>query len=149
MYKGNKLCLPKGEIRLKLLYDYHSSPTAGHLGELKILNRILPLYYWKDMRNTIRDYVKGCRISQQTKPRNHKPFGIIQPIEPPKSRWKVISIDFIAPLPETKNGCSRIMTVLDKLSKRVRLIPIKSTINAPETSMKFKEYIYRNHGIPN
>ena len=149
LYKGNKLCIPKGEIRLKLLHDYHSSPTAGHLGESKTLNRILPLYYWKDMRNTIRDYVKSCRICQQTKPRNHKPFGLIQPIEPPKSKWQVVTMDFILPLPETKNGYSGIMTVVDKLSKMVRLIPIKSTINAPDTAMKFKEHIYRNHGIPN
>ena len=149
LYKGNKLCIPKGEIRLKLLHDYHSSPTAGHLGESKTLNRILPLYYWKDMRSSIRDYVKGCRICQQTKPRNHKPFGLIQPIEPPKSKWQVITMDFIAPLPETKNRYSGVMTVVDKLSKMIRLIPIKSTINAPETAMRFKEHIYRNHGIPN
>ena len=55
LYKGEKLCTPNGEKRMKLLYDYHSSPTAGHLGESETLNKILPLYYWKDIRNTIRD----------------------------------------------------------------------------------------------
>ena len=101
------------------------------------------------MRTTIRDYVKGCRICQQTKPRNHKPFGFIQPIEPLESKRRVITVDCIAPLPETNNRYSEVMTIVDKLSKMARLIPIKSLINAPETAMRFKEHIHRNHGIPN
>ena len=75
-------------------------------------------------------------------------FELIQSIGTPKSKWQVITMDFVARLPETKNGCSCIMTVVDRLSKTLRLISIKSTINTPEAAMIFKEYIYRNHGIP-
>ncbi len=148
LYKENKLCIPKGDVRNKILHDYHSTPSSGHLGEVKTRNKIHPLYYWKDLRETVRDFVSTCRTCQQTKSRNHKPFGFLKPIDPPETKWQVITMDFIAPLPKTKNGFSGIMTIVCKLSKMIRLIPISHTITAPETAMKFKEVIYRNHGLP-
>ena len=148
LYYGTRLCIPEGEIRNKLLHDYHSTPCAGHLGETKTLNRLLPRYYWKNMRETVKQFVKSCRTCQQTKARNHKPFGLLQPIEPPSTKWEVITMDFVLPLPETKNGYSGILNVVCKLSKMIRIIPIKSTISAPEVAIKFKEHVYRHHGLP-
>ena len=57
-------------------------------------------------------------------------------------------MDFVIPLPETPKGNSGILNVVCKLSKMIRLIPIKSNISAPEVAIKFKEHVYRNHGLP-
>ena len=45
LYKWNKMCVPKGEARSKVLHDYHFAPYAGHLGESRTLNKIIPYYY--------------------------------------------------------------------------------------------------------
>ena len=45
LFFKEKLCIPKGEIRLKLLHDYHATPSAGHLGVNKTRNRLQHLYY--------------------------------------------------------------------------------------------------------
>ena len=148
LYRHSKLCIPRGEIRNKILHDYHATPSSGHLGETKTRNRIYPLYYWRDLRETVRDFVSTCHTCQQTKSRNHKPFGFLKPINPPETKWQVITMDFIVPLPKTKNGFTGIMNVVCKLSKMIRLIPISHTITAPETAMKFKEVVYRSHGLP-
>ena len=148
LYRGTRLCIPKGEIRVKLLHDYHSVPSTGHLGENKTLKRVQPYYYWKNMRETIHEYVRSCQICQQIKSRNHKPFGFLQPIDPPETKWQVVTMDFIVPLPKTKNGNSGIMNVVCKLSKMIRLIPITEDINAPKVAQKFKEHVYRSHGLP-
>ncbi len=105
------------------------------------------LYNWENMRKTV-DYVKSCHICQKTKARNHKPYGLLQPIEPPESNWDVTTMDFSLPLPKTKNGDSGILNVVCKLSKMIRIIPVKSIITPPGVAMKFKEYFYRNHGLP-
>ena len=148
LYRLTKLCIPRGEVRNNILHDYHSTPSSGHLVESKTRNRIYPLYYWKGLRQSVHEFVKTCRTCQQTKSRNHKPYGFLQPIDPPETKWQVVTMDFIGPLPETKQGFSGIMTIVCKLSKMIRLIPIKHTISAPETAMKFKEVIYRSHGLP-
>lgn len=55
---------------------------------------------------------------------------------------------FIVPLPETKNGYDEILNFVDKLSKMIRPVSIVKDITAPEFSLKFKDNIYRNHGMP-
>ena len=111
------------------------------------MNRLRTLYYWKNMRSTVEQLIKNCRTCQQTKARNHKPYGLLLPIEPPKSKWEVIAMDFVVPLPETKNGKSWILNIVCKLSKMISIIPIKSNITAPEVARKFKEHVYRSHGL--
>ena len=145
---NNRLCIPKGQFRLELLHDYHTTPNTGHLGETKTRHRLQPYYYWKIMRKTIHDYVNGCRICQQTKSRNHKPFGFLQPLDPPKTKWTELTMDFIVPLPKTKNNKDGILNVVDRLSKMIRLIPITISVDALEVAQLFKEHIYRSHGLP-
>ncbi len=57
-------------------------------------------------------------------------------------------MDFIPLLPETKNGNSGILNVFCKLSKMIRIIPVKSNVTALEVAIKFKQYAYSNHGLP-
>ncbi len=79
------------------------------------------------MKKTVQDYAKSCRVCQQTKARNHKPYGLLQPIEPPESKLEVITMDFIIPFPQTKHGNSGILNVVCNLSKTIRITPIKQT----------------------
>ena len=48
-------------------------------------------------------------------------------------------MDFVLPLTETKNSNSGILNVIYKLSKMIRIIPIKSKITTPEVA---------NEGLP-
>ena len=57
-------------------------------------------------------------------------------------------MDVVLPLPTTKNGNRGMLNIVDKLSKMVRIMLIKSNSAAPEVVLKFKEHIYRNHGLP-
>ena len=89
------------------------------------------------MRKDASDYVAGCRICQQTKSRNKKPFGLLQPIDPPSEKWSVLTIDFIEPLPKTKHGNSSILNVSDKLTKTLHIIPMLESYNAVIVAEKF------------
>ena len=86
LYRESRLCILKGDIHNKLLHDYYSTPSTGHLGESKILNRLFLKYYKRSMRNTLREYIRSCQTCQQIKARNHKPYGLLNPIEPTKSK---------------------------------------------------------------
>ena len=143
-----RLCVPNISLRNDLLHDFHALACAGHLGEKKTRHRLSSSYYWKGLRQDVRDYVRGCRICQQTKARNKKPFGLLQPIAPPNTKWSVITMDFIGPLPATKNGYRHILNVVDKLSKMLRIIPLPDNYDAVLVANKFIEHVYRNHGIP-
>lgn len=148
LFINGKLCVPKGTFRKQLLHDYHTVPCSGHLGETKTRNRIEHLYYWKTLRADVKQYVKGCRTCQMTKARNHRPFGFLHPISPPEGKWKTITMDFITPLPMTKNGNTGILNVVCKLSKMIRLICLPKSVDAQIIAQLFKQHIYRHHGLP-
>ena len=65
------------------------------------------------------------------------PFDLLQPIRLPNSKRQRMTLDFIMTLPNTRNGNSRITTVVAKLSKMIRPVPRKANINASETAQKF------------
>ncbi len=87
LHREDKLSIPRGQFRLNLFHDYHTTPSTGHLGETKTRHRIQPYYYWKELPKSVQNYVKGYRICQQTKDRNHKPYGLLQPTDPPDNKW--------------------------------------------------------------
>ncbi len=101
-YREKKLCIPRRQFRLNLLHNINTTLSTGHLGKTKIRQRIQPYYYWKELRKSVQHYVKCCRIYRQTKTRNRKPYGLLQRIDPLDTKWTTITMDFIAPVPKTR-----------------------------------------------
>ena len=147
LLRNGKICIPKGEFRLKVLHDYHCTPITGHMGITKTINRIVPKYFWKNMRSDILRYVRSCQC-QRAKSSNQKPAGLLQPLEPPESKWTHLAMDFITPLPLSSKGHNGVYLVVDRLSKMIRIIPTEPNLDAPTTALLFKDNIYRHHGLP-
>ena len=63
-------------------------------------------------------------------------------------RWGSIATDFIVHLPKTKSGHDAITTYVDRFSKRVHSIAIKTTEDAIQVANNFYHEIFRLHGIP-
>jgi hypothetical protein len=57
-------------------------------------------------------------------------------------------MDFITGLPTSTKQNDTIMVVVDKLSKSVYFIPIKSTCKAIDITQVFMKEIFRPHGMP-
>ena len=58
---------PNSNLRLKvvtsnkelndILWNFHSAPFAGHSGINATINKISQRYYWKGIKDTVKDYV--------------------------------------------------------------------------------------------
>ena len=55
--------------------------------------------------------------------RGHKPYGELNPIASPPIPFHTITLDFIVGLPKANDGSNAVLTVTDKFTKRVTLIP--------------------------
>jgi hypothetical protein len=55
------------------------------------LNALSLHFYWPKMRTDVESYVKNCDACQRAKNSQHKPYGLIQPLEPPKHCWESVS----------------------------------------------------------
>ena len=64
------------------------------------------------MMHDIKTYVNACPTCPKIKPSQQQPLGELQPTEVPERPWKIITMDFIGPLPESR-GNNMILNVVD------------------------------------
>ena len=71
-----RICTPK-VLRSIILWYLHDSPTSGHQGIQKTINRAdMSSYYWPNFHRDITDYVNSCDICEEKKnpPRKKRHF---------------------------------------------------------------------------
>ena len=98
-------------------------------------------YVVKNMRRKVRAYVRTCDICQRGKADTHMPRGKMGHLEIQVRKWESVLVDFIS-LPETTSRSSyvtvdKILTVTDRATKMVVLIPCSSRCNAAEVADNF------------
>jgi transposase InsO family protein len=84
------------------------------------------------MRHQLEAYIRGCPQCATHQTRRHKPYGDLQPILSPPIPFHTVSIDFILALPETEAGYNAAVTMTDKFTKAVEIVPGKDTWTAAE-----------------
>jgi hypothetical protein len=143
-----RLCVPKA-LQMEVIEEAHNSATGGHFGAARTEAMVASRFFWKGLRPMVRRYVQGCEACQRAKPSNHKPYGLLQPLDIPEERWRRINVDFITKLPTTTNGNDTIITFIDGLTKRAHWVATtEKTLTAKKFAQLFVEHYFRLHGIP-
>ena len=144
-----KIVIPDiGDARRTIMQEVHSVPYAGHLGYHKTLKKLQENFYWPDHTVDVRDFVLGCEICQTEKSVHRLPAGLLQPLQLPEEKWADVSLDFIMGLPVSERNNDGILTVVDRATKMVHLVPVRQTITAAETARLYWEHIGKLHRIP-
>jgi hypothetical protein len=84
-------------------------------------------YWWYGMKRDITEYVSLCDTYQRVKAEHQRPAGLLQPLKIPEWKWEEIRMDFIVRLPRTQAGYDSICVIVDRLTKVVHFIPVKTT----------------------
>ncbi len=83
------------------------------------------------MREDVRQHIRHCSMCQKSKNNsNQKPAGLLQPLQIPGRRWDSISVDLIVQLPPTKQGNTKIVVFVDRLSKMAHLAAVPTNFSA-------------------
>jgi transposase InsO family protein len=101
-------------------------------------------YFWPDMAKDVGRFVKHCPDCLRKKPTHHRPYGMLAPVPAPDEPFETVSIDLVTDLPEcalrdVSTLYDTIMTVTDKFSKAVRLLPGRKDWNAAQWADSYYE----------
>ncbi|KAA0033187.1 ty3-gypsy retrotransposon protein [Cucumis melo var. makuwa] len=100
-----RLCVPEDNaIKTELLIEAHSSPFTMHPGSTKMYQDLRCVYWWRNMKREVADFVSRCLVCQQVKAPRQKPASLLQPLSVPGWKWESVSMDFITGLPRTLKG---------------------------------------------
>jgi hypothetical protein len=131
-----------------VLREHHDTPTNGHLGEFKTLEKLSRFSYWPNMRKSVQEYISQCQPCQLNKSSNQLPIGLLQSLDIPGKRWETVSLDLITQLPVTRNGHDAIIVMVDKASKMVHYAATTTKCTAEQVARIFHDTVVRLHGIP-
>jgi hypothetical protein len=130
---AHRLVLGNINLQKKYLAAAHG---PAHFGYGRMMDNLKP-YYWPKISATARTFLKHCPECLRNKPANHRPFGLLSPIQSPSEPFDTWSIDLVTDLPISflKNNTTAydtVMTVTDKYSKAVRFLPGRKDWSAAE-----------------
>ncbi|TYK08868.1 pol protein [Cucumis melo var. makuwa] len=148
MFEG-RLCVPEDSaVKTELLTEAHSSPFTMHPGSTKMYQDLRSVYWWRNMKREVADFVSRCLVCQQVKAPRQRPAGLLQPLSVPGWKWESVSMDFITGLSKTLKGYTVIWVVVDRLTKSAHFVPGKSTYTASKWGQLYMTEIVRLYGVP-
>ena len=141
---GKNVGVIKEKDKEVILYMMHSHPLAGHFGIEATYDKIKKRYYWKNMKDDVRRYIKSCDKCQRRGNLGEKdelyPIKIMGP-------WKKIGMDFVGPLERTRKGNKYILVITDYMTKWPEAKALPEATKERVTEFLYKEIICR-HGCP-
>ena len=139
-----RLCIPESLINdfLHLCHDLSSHP-----GHRRTYLSCSLRFYFPRMSRRIKSYCENCRSCQLSKPSNQKTPGLLHSIET-LDPFHTLSLDFVTGLPHSEDGYNALLTVTDKFSKAIKLIPCHETTSAEDTAQLYLRYAYSTFGLP-
>jgi transposase InsO family protein len=127
-----------------ILYMMHNDPTAGHFATDIMFDKIRKRYYWPQMYENIRAYVKSCdKCQRRGKPSKHEDLHPII-IQAP---FYQIGIDFVGPLPITDKRNKHIIVAIDYFTKWPEAKAVPEATASQVVQFIYEEIICR-HGCP-
>ena len=143
-----RICIPAGDWRTKLMNQCHADSPGGHVGSFKTFELLARGFFWPKMLHSVKKFIKHCDRCQRIKPQRAAVQGLFKPLEIPEGRWTDVTLDFVGALPETEDGFDTVLVVVDRFSKRAHFIPTKKELSAEESAELFMNNIFKLHGVP-
>ena len=124
-----RLCIPNtakliGEL-LEIAHTKH-----GHPGGDRTFERASSSWYIRGLLKHIRQFLRHCPECLVFQTRRHQPYRSLQPIQSLPVPFHMLTIDFILALPLSKDLLNAVMSITDKFSKCVALVPSKEIYTA-------------------
>jgi hypothetical protein len=135
------------ELRTLVLHTTHDCNVSGDLGQNKSYELTKRTFFWPDMQQDVRRYVRKCDSCQRNKPSNRLPGGLLQPLPILQQRWEQISMDLVVGLPKIARGNSGIAVFVDRLSKQILISPISDDTTAPVIAKPYFDTVFQHKGL--
>ena len=138
----------QGDVKRRIIQELHSTPYSAHPGIQRTIGRVRKSFFWKGMTGDIREAVENCPVCQMEKSDHQMAKGRLMSTQIPEEKWKEISIDFITDLPMTQGRKDTILTIVDKATRMVHLVPCRKNITAVATAQLLWQHVVKLHGVP-
>ncbi|GFZ12689.1 hypothetical protein Acr_23g0010740 [Actinidia rufa] len=144
-----RLCVPNiTEVKRQVLEEVHNTKFTMNPGGTKMYRDLKETFWWPGMKKEIAEFVAQCLPCQQVKAEHQRPAGLLQSQPIPEWKWEHITIDFVVGLPNSPRGCNAIWVIVDRLTKSVHFLPVKTTYSLSKYANLYIAEVIRLYGMP-
>lgn len=147
LFRGRIWIPTNSALQPLLIAEFHLTPTSGYASVQITLARLASMFYWPDIRSSVRNFISKCLICQAVKPINRPPQGLLQPLPIPGKIWHSVSMDYFTGLPPS-GGKTAIMVVVDRLSKQGHFSALGANFTAPQVVEHMARDVIKLHEPP-
>ncbi|KAG3030881.1 hypothetical protein PC121_g24477 [Phytophthora cactorum] len=145
---ANRIVMPNDyDLRMRITYEYHDAPTAGHPGREKTYVLLTRDFYWNHQYKWVRTYVRACEVCQRVKSAAFLQAPL-QSLPTPSECWQSISMDFVFGLPPDSNRRTGVVVFVDRFSRMVHLAAVPAEVTAVQTARLFIDMVFKHNGMP-
>ena len=154
LHDRTMICIPDiriGERTLQEMIIDQVHLLLAHLGSKKMLSYLREYVWWDTMVHDVAAFCTLCTTCQWSKPPNQKPYGLLNLLSVPSMLWDAIGVDFVRPLPESKDrdgSYNSIMVIIDLLTTMIHLVPSRMMYTAKDIAELMFAEVYKLHGLP-
>eukprot|EP00731_Ephydatia_muelleri_P003480 Em0001g3480a len=99
-----------------VLAELHDSPTAGHLGVGKVLEKVRRRFYWVGQRRDVQGWCDSCNLCGSTKsPPKHRHAPLQADVS--TTPMQRVAMDILGPLPLTPRSNKYVLVIGDYFTK--------------------------------
>ncbi|KAG3215001.1 hypothetical protein PC129_g14103 [Phytophthora cactorum] len=131
------------DLRMRIMYEYHDAPTAGHPGREKTYVLLTRDFYCNHQYKWVRKYVRACEVCQRVKPAAFSQAPL-QSLPTPSECWQSISMDFVFGLPPDSKRRTGVVVFVDRFSKMVHLAAVAAEVTAVRTARLFVDMVFKH-----
>ncbi|CAF0917660.1 unnamed protein product [Rotaria sordida] len=153
-----KLVTRNGHTKIKLpwipismipdiLSAYHDHPLSGHLGVNRTYHKIKDKFYWFQMLNSVKQYIRSCTQCAQFNVQRRKKPGLLQKEPPPEGVFELMQMDFWKAPIQSSDGNQYVLIITDRLSKYVFARALSSENAKAAAEMLFEDIILKHGAI--
>jgi hypothetical protein len=137
------------QLKLNIIREIHDQSTSRHSDMRRTCKYLSKWYYWSQVRNSVKRYIRNCHVCKRSKTSRDKYFDLLNLLLISDRSWTDITMNFVIELFDNKEF-NAILMIIDRLTKMhhyISCVAAEDDIDAEEIARLLISHVWKLHEL--